>query len=62
MTTKELAQVIGKSAFLHVENVFLVPVTVEDAKMSYGQVRYQVTPVGGSGASWVDSSRVKVGA
>lgn len=57
MSIAKLAQAIGKQALLRTEG-FMVHVTINDVKQSYGNVRYYVTPVSGSGSAWVDESRV----
>jgi hypothetical protein len=57
MNTLELSQAIGKTGLLSA-SVLSVRVTITDAKIAYGNVRYLVTPVSGTGSVWVDSSRV----
>jgi hypothetical protein len=57
MSLADLARLIGQTVNIRVEQ-FTVPVTVSDAKVAYGNVRYLVTPVGGSGTVWVDASRI----
>jgi hypothetical protein len=59
MTTAELAKVIDNKALLRT-NELLVEVIIKDAKLSYGNTRYQVTPSSGEGLVWVDSSRVRL--
>jgi hypothetical protein len=57
MNTLELSQAIGKTGLLSA-SVLSVRVTIVDAKIAYGNVRYLVTPVSGTGSVWVDSGRV----
>lgn len=57
MNIKELAQAIGKTAYLRTES-FQVKVTISDVKQAYGNTRYEVTPVSGSGVAWVDETRL----
>ncbi len=57
MSIAQLAQAIGKTALLRTEG-FLVHITINDVKQPYGNIRYYVTPVRGSGSAWVDESRV----
>ena len=58
MSIKELASKIGAIGTLDSRSDFSPEVAVIDAKISYGQLRYLVSPVAGSGKVWVDSSRV----
>jgi len=53
MTTNELTEPIGKIA-QHRHGSMTFKVTVIDTKMSYGKLRYQIKPVEGSGAAWVE--------
>ena len=57
MNTLELSQAIGKTGLLRFD-ALSVSVKIMDAKTAYGNVRYLVTPVSGTGSVWVDSSRV----
>lgn len=57
MSIATLAKAINKQATLRVEG-FEVEVTIYDVKQSYGNVRYYVSPVNGSGEAWVDESRI----
>lgn len=59
LTTNELAPKTGRPATLWVEDGTLhVDVLILDSKVSYGQTRYLVTPLSGSGEKWVDAGRV----
>jgi hypothetical protein len=51
---------IGTTVMIKVDG-FSVPMTINDAKTAYGNRRFLVSPVGGSGESWVDASRVDSG-
>ena len=57
MDAIEMGQAIGRMAWVN-QNGLTILVRVENAKLSYGSVRYLVTPVSGTGSVWVDSSRV----
>jgi hypothetical protein len=57
MSVAEMARVIGKIADLRIES-FQVQINILDVKVSYGNTRYLVKPVAGSGEAWVDESRV----
>jgi hypothetical protein len=58
MSIKELSKAIDKTALLS-EGGLSFPVLIKDAKISYGQPRYLITPVGGSGEVWVNDNRIK---
>jgi hypothetical protein len=58
MNTRELMKVIGQQAVLTGRTEFVVVVRIVDAKMSYGRVLYQVTPLQGEGSIWVAANRV----
>jgi len=58
MEALDMLKVIGKTASLSLDGM-RVNVTVLNAKTSYGSVRFQVSPVSGTGMVWVDSSRVQ---
>jgi hypothetical protein len=55
-----LSRAIGQEALLRADGGLWVSVLITDAKLSYGNVRYLVTPVRGSGTVWVDSSRIQI--
>ena len=56
MTTSELASLIGTTVAVR-EKGFAWFATILDAKVAYGSVRYQVTPLAGIGTLWVESTR-----
>lgn len=58
MNVKELAETIGKTVNIRVED-FTIPVTIVDVKQSYGRTRYLVKPVSGAGIVWVEESRFR---
>lgn len=60
MGVKEMIGLIGTTVMIKVDG-FSVPMTINDAKTAYGNRRFLVSPVGGSGESWVDASRVDSG-
>ncbi len=59
MTLGTYAAYIGKRATVTFDGGFAFECTISDVKQSYGNTRYLVTPVAGTGTNWVDSSRVK---
>jgi hypothetical protein len=58
MSIKELSKAIDKTALL-TEGGLSFPVLIKDAKISYGQARYLISPIGGKGEVWVNDNRVK---
>jgi hypothetical protein len=58
VSTLELSQKIGQTVKLST-NDLMVEVVINDAKVSYGNIRYYVSPVAGNGSVWVDASRVR---
>ncbi len=53
MTLKDQLETIGKKAIIRLGGLD-VEVTIEDYKNSYGNDRWLVKPVAGSGAIWVE--------
>jgi hypothetical protein len=58
MSVKELSQLIDTTALLS-EGGLSFPVLIQDVKISYGQARYLVSPIGGRGSVWVNKERVR---
>lgn len=58
MSVKELSKAIDTTALLN-EGELSFPVLIQDVKISYGQARYLVSPIGGRGSVWVNKERVK---
>lgn len=59
MTTLALAKAfIGHPGTIDL-NGLSIHVRISDVKQAYGNVRYLVTPLSGTGSVWVDSSRVQ---
>jgi adenylyl- and sulfurtransferase ThiI len=56
-TVRELAQYIGKTGTYQIKDM-RIDVEVLDAKVSYGQTRYLITPVSGEGSRWVQENLV----
>lgn len=52
MTTKELAKYIGMDAE-HDNGFYRAAVKIADARVMYGAVQVQVTPLAGRGTAWV---------
>jgi hypothetical protein len=59
-TTAELARDIGAQAEMRIENGLRIIVTVQNTRQAWGRIDYLVTPVYGSGSTWVSSERVAV--
>lgn len=62
MTLREIVNNIGKTAKLRTGDGIEVDVKILDAKMAYGNVRYTIAPVSGTGEAVVDAARLKVAA
>jgi hypothetical protein len=56
----ELSKLLETTGLLTTAEDLRVPVTVKDARISYGQVNVYVVPVGGIGGAWVSAARYKV--
>lgn len=59
MNALELSKSIGLTGQLQSDRL-TVSVRILDAKTAYGSIRYQVSPISGTGSVWVDSSRVTI--
>jgi hypothetical protein len=57
MNAKELYTYIGRRGLVELGGV-KVRVEITDAKVSYGNARFLITPIAGNGVVWVDSARV----
>lgn len=57
MKLAEMAKLIGQEGLLRTDGL-QVAVKVLDIKQAYGNTRFKVTPVNGSGIITVDSGRV----
>jgi hypothetical protein len=58
MTLAELQARMGQTGTIALDNLDVL-VWVTDAKISYGEPRYQVAPVAGDGTAWVAARRVR---
>ena len=54
MTVSQTAALIGQQANLPIGGGVMVAVLITDVKEGWGKTRYQVTPVKGYGAKWVE--------
>jgi hypothetical protein len=59
MTANELAKAIGQTGSILIDSL-RVSVRILDGKVSYGNPRYLITPVSGTGEQWVSADRVKI--
>jgi hypothetical protein len=57
MTTRQMAQAIGKHVGLKIESL-IIPVEITDIKEAWGRLRFEVTPLQGSGSQWVEIGRL----
>ena len=60
-TANVMAQRIGETASYHVGDLSF-QVYILDARLSWGRVHYQVQPVAGDGAKWVDADSLQISA
>ena len=61
MTVKTLAVRIGDRVMVRTElGGVRMTATIEDVKVSYGQIRCLIRPVEGSGSAWVHEDRLQV--
>jgi hypothetical protein len=57
MSVAEMSEVLGKSGLLQ-SGPIRVGVKIIDVKVAYGNKRYFIEPLQGSGRTWVDADRV----
>jgi hypothetical protein len=57
MTVKEASEVIGRTFEVRAGE-FGVLATVQDVKVSFGKIRFQVSPLAGSGSAWIEVDRI----
>lgn len=55
---KMIEQYVGKVGQI-VTGALIVDVNILDVKQAYGNIRYKVTPVSGSGEVWVENVKLK---
>ncbi len=64
MSIKDMAAIIGKAGVwypdIRVDAPFGVAVRVVDVRRAYGRTDYQITPLQGSGVSWVTAHTVEL--
>ena len=66
MTAGELAGYVGRTGEMFILDrsgamiTMRVPVTVKDARQAFGRTDLLVSPVGGTGESWVSIERVRL--
>lgn len=58
MTKKLLETYVGKIGTIFAKGL-TIEVNIMDVKEAYGNVRYKVTPVAGSGEVWVENVTLK---
>ena len=60
-TMAKMSEQLGKIVRIEISELGLdIDVTVLDAKHSYGNLRYLVSPISGNGEIWINASRVKL--
>jgi hypothetical protein len=56
MTTSQSSELIGKTGTLMTRDGLLFTVKIVDVKNSYGIDRLKISPVSGSGETWVNAT------
>ncbi len=59
VSIRQMADLLGQTVQVKIDG-FSVPMEIHDVKIAYGNKRFLVSPVGGSGEMWVDASRADV--
>ena len=59
MTSREIAELLNKRATVEL-NGMTVNVKILDGREAYGRTDVLITPISGSGQTWVSAERVKV--
>lgn len=57
MNLSDAAALQGKTLLVNMHE-FRIPMKVLDVKSSYGEFRFKVTPVGGTGEAWISEQRL----
>ena len=57
LTLAQQSKLLGQETGVRCESL-LVACTIQDIKTAYGRMRFQVSPVNGSGSMWVEDSRL----
>ena len=61
MKAQELFELVGQKAMIAVGSGLSIGVEILDAKVQWGRIRIQVSPLNGEGTTWVDAeSRIRV--
>jgi hypothetical protein len=58
MTVKEMVKLIDKMASIDVRGMSVDVLVVDVKDGGWGKIHYQITPMAGIGATWVDSETV----
>lgn len=60
MTAKEMLAMVGRTGELYLrESGLTIYVQIHDVRTAFGRVDYEVSPLQGSGTTWVSADRVK---
>lgn len=54
MSVTQMAKMIGQKGHIFGTGDMRISVRIIDVKVSYGQVRYQITPLAGEGTTWIN--------
>lgn len=59
MKATEIAKILGKKATWNVNNLSVI-VQITDLKQAFGRTDAEITPVSGSGHTWVSLDNLKI--
>lgn len=60
MTVTQLAAIVGKTAWMRPVPKLLFAVKILDARTRFGHTDYLVSPISGSGETWVESTNISI--
>ena len=60
MSVSQMAKMIGQNGHIFGAGDMRISVRIVDVKVSYGQVRYQITPLAGDGTAWINVDSIVI--
>lgn len=58
MSVVEMTKYIGRTGMVHLRDECTVQMRIVDVKLSYGNVRFKVEPLAGTGFCWIGESTI----
>lgn len=58
MSVSQMAKMIGQAGHIHGSGDMVFQVRITDVKTAYGRLRYQITPLVGTGTAWIDADTI----